>query len=204
MRRKLLASPVLLAALVLGATGAVHAKEAPKTQMGASASMLSNTCAGCHGTDGVSTGPSIPTIAGLSPDYFIDLMAAYKEGDVPSTIMGRIAKGYTDEEIEKMANFYAGKKFVAAKQPFDAKLAKIGAKYHDKNCEKCHAEGGSSAEDDSGILAGQWSTYIDWSLQDFHAGDRPMSKKMAKKLNKLMKKEANAREALVNYYASQQ
>ena len=62
-----------------------------------SASMLGNTCAGCHGTNGSSNGPATPSLAGISTEYFIDAMAAYKDGSRPSTIMTRIAKGYNAE-----------------------------------------------------------------------------------------------------------
>jgi len=172
---------------------------------GASESMLGNTCAGCHGTDGISSGPA-PTIAGLSPDYFTSVMQGYRSGDNGSTIMGRIAKGYTDADLDALASFFSKKKFAAAPQKFDAGLAKKGAKYHDKYCEKCHSEGGSLAEDDGGILAGQWMPYLDWTLQDVRNGVRQTDKKMVKKLKKLIGKEGNpadVRAALVNYYASQ-
>ena len=42
------------------------------------ASMLADTCAGCHGTDGASVGPATPNIAGLSETYFTDTMLAFK------------------------------------------------------------------------------------------------------------------------------
>ncbi len=172
---------------------------------GASAVMLSDTCAGCHGTDGDSAGPASPTIAGISNDYFVELMQGFASGEVPSTIMGRIAKGYSEDEIKAMAKYYSGMKFVPAKQKQDAKLAKKGAKLHDKYCEKCHAEGGSSAEDDSGILRGQWTPYVRWSLADYIDGTRTPPKKMKKKLDKMVKKEGDKGvEALLIFYASDQ
>jgi sulfide dehydrogenase cytochrome subunit len=169
-----------------------------------SASMLANTCFGCHGPNGVSNGPATPTLAGASAEYFEETMEAYQSGDRRSTIMGRIAKGYTKEEIKLMAKYFAGQKFVPAKgQKYDAKLAKKGAKLHDKYCEKCHADGGSSPEDDSGILAGQWKPYLKYTLDDILAGKSHMPKKMMKKLKKLHKKKGDAGiEALLNYYAS--
>ncbi|RUM94214.1 MAG: cytochrome c4 [Thiothrix sp.] len=172
---------------------------------GASAQMLTNTCFGCHGPDGASSGPATPTIAGISTDYFIEVMTGYASGDVPSTIMGRIAKGYNEEEIELMAGVFSELPFVnAPDQKFDEKLAKKGAKLHDKYCEKCHAEGGSSSEDDSGILAGQWMPYNSFAIKDYNDDDREATKKMKKKMKKLMEKEGDAGfDALLNYYASQ-
>jgi sulfide dehydrogenase cytochrome subunit len=165
--------------------------------------MLANTCAGCHGTNGASVGPASPTISGLSEDYFIETMQGFASGEIPATIMGRIAKGYTEGEIEQMAKFYAGKPFVAAMQEADdAKVAK-GAKLHDKYCEKCHAEGGTSAEDDSGVLKGQWRPYIEWTMADYLAGDRTPTKKMKKKITELTEDHGDdGWDALFNYYAS--
>ena len=193
---------LLIAGLALGAS-AVMAADKPKTLSGASDSMLANTCAGCHGTNGASVGPASPTISGISEDYFIETMQGFASGEIPGTIMGRIAKGYTEGEIEQMAKFYAGKPFVAAMQEADAGKAEKGAKLHDKYCEKCHAEGGTSAEDDSGVLKGQWRPYIEWTMADYLAGDRTPTKKMKKKITELTEDHGDdGWDALFNYYAS--
>ena len=63
--------------------------------------MLADTCAGCHGTDGASAGPASPIIAGMNAECFVDMMEGFRDDSIYSTIMGRIAKGYTDDEIEK-------------------------------------------------------------------------------------------------------
>ncbi|MCP3868432.1 MAG: cytochrome c4 [Gammaproteobacteria bacterium] len=173
--------------------------------MGASPAMLANNCQGCHGTDGASVGPASPTIAGLSKDYFIEVMEGFASGDVYSTIMGRIAKGYDKKELEQLAEHYAALPFVKAVQPFDPAKVKKGAKLHDRYCEKCHAKGGQSAEDDAGVLAGQWVQYTQWQMDDFRTGHRTAPKKMTKKVKKLLSKEGTAgTDALLNYYASQQ
>ncbi len=204
MAFKTISKAIAIATMAIGAS-TVFAADAPKTLTGASASMLGNTCAGCHGTNGASQGPASPTIAGLSVDYFIETMEEFASGDIPSTIMGRIAKGYSKEEIAAMAKFYGDKKFVMATQNFDAGLVKKGAKLHDKYCEKCHAEGGRSAEDDAGVLAGQWTPYLNWQLANFKAGDREAPKKMKKKMKKMLEKEGSkGLSALISYYASQQ
>jgi sulfide dehydrogenase cytochrome subunit len=170
--------------------------------------MLAETCAGCHGTDGVSGGPATPTIAGLHGEYFVEVMKGYRDGTAYATIMNRIAKGYTDEEFSKLAGFFAGQKFVPAEQKFDQKLADAGAKIHDKWCEKRHAEGGKIlADEEYYILAGQWTPYLKYTLEDFKAGTREMPKKMKEKFDGMMKKEAkkdfDPLLAILAYYASQ-
>jgi sulfide dehydrogenase cytochrome subunit len=194
----------ILATGLAFAVSSAFAADTP-TLSGASDSMLANTCAGCHGTNGNSTGPAAPSIAGYNPAYFSYVMQGYASGEVPSTIMGRIAKGYTEGEIEQMANFYAAQKYIPAKQSFDAKQAAKAEDLHEKYCEKCHENGGSSAEDESGFLAGQWAPYLRMQLADYYAGSREPSKKMKKKMEDLHEKAGDAGvEALIQYYASQQ
>ena len=71
--------------------------------------MLSASCAGCHGSDGHSPG-SIPDISGKSADFIRTSMLEFKSGQRPSTVMGRQAKGYTDEEIELIAEYFGQRK----------------------------------------------------------------------------------------------
>ncbi len=166
--------------------------------------MLAYTCAGCHGTNGNSKGPATPSLAGASKDYIIEVMEYYQTGERVSTIMGRIAKGYTKDEVKAIAEFFSKQTFVPAKgQKFDAKLAKKGAKLHDKYCEKCHAEGGTSSEDDAGILAGQWTPYLKYTLADMLAGNSHVPDKMKKKLKKMHEKTGDTGiEQLLDYYMS--
>ncbi len=169
-----------------------------------SAAMLGNTCAGCHGTNGNSNGPATPTIAGISSEYFIDAMNEYKSGERPSTIMSRIAKGYTEEEIKAMAGFFAKQKMQRKDQKVDAAMAKKGMKMHEKYCEKCHEDGGRSSEDDAGILAGQWTPYLRYTMKDFLDGKREMPKKMKKKVEQLKARGGDgAFDALMHFYGSQ-
>jgi len=183
------------------------ADEAPKPELisGASASMLAENCAGCHGTDGASVGPASPTIGGMDTEYFVEVMKGFRDDSVYSTVMGRIAKGYSDEEIAATADFFAGKPYVPANQEFDAKLVDKGAKLHDKYCEKCHSEGGKVLEDEEYyILAGQWTPYLENTMSDFREDRREMPKKMRSKLDNLLKREQEAGlAALLAFYASE-
>jgi sulfide dehydrogenase cytochrome subunit len=71
---------------------------------------LAATCASCHGTDGVTTGGALPSLAGQPKDALIHNMKAFKAGTRPATIMHQISKGYTDEQIEAIAAYFAARK----------------------------------------------------------------------------------------------
>ena len=71
---------------------------------------LAATCAACHGTNGVSAGGAVVGLAGLNKDYFVTQMKNFKEGKRDATLMHQIAKGYSDAEINAMADFFAAQK----------------------------------------------------------------------------------------------
>ena len=71
--------------------------------------MLSASCAGCHGTDGHSPG-AIPDISGKSADFIRISMQEFRSGERESTVMGRQAKGYSDEEIRLIAEYFGKRK----------------------------------------------------------------------------------------------
>ena len=71
--------------------------------------MLANSCAACHGTDGKSPG-SIPSISGKSAKFITETLKGFRDGTLKSTVMGRHAKGYSDEEIQLIAEFFSSVK----------------------------------------------------------------------------------------------
>jgi len=70
--------------------------------------VIANTCAGCHGTHGASVDTKIPPLAGQNVDEFVATMLAYRDGSRKGTIMNRVAKGYSDAEIQAIAEYFAG------------------------------------------------------------------------------------------------
>ena len=70
---------------------------------------LAASCANCHGTDDKSTGV-MPPLAGLDKNYIVLQMQDFKHGKRPATIMHQLAKGYSDEQIELMAEYFAAQK----------------------------------------------------------------------------------------------
>lgn len=69
---------------------------------------LAGNCANCHGTDGRSaSGGGMPGLAGLSRTYFIEQMNAFRSGARQASVMHQIAKGYSDDQISRLADYYA-------------------------------------------------------------------------------------------------
>ncbi len=71
-------------------------------------SLMAGTCFNCHGTDGRSPG-SIPSLAGRPQGALEAMLLAYHAGNLPpgTTIMGRIASGYSEEELKALAAWFA-------------------------------------------------------------------------------------------------
>lgn len=96
--------PIAFLALACVASAA-HAQQADPNL----ARNIAANCASCHGTNGVSQG-GVPSLAGQAKADLVRKMQDFKAGRTPSTIMTQLAKGYTDEQIDLAATFFAAQK----------------------------------------------------------------------------------------------
>ena len=97
----------LLALSSMLAGAAAFGQTAPALQVRA----LAATCAGCHGTEGEAIqGEAMARLAGLPKDYIVTQMQAFRDGKRPATVMHQISKGYTHEQIESLATYFAAKR----------------------------------------------------------------------------------------------
>ena len=97
--KSLLFTLVILTLIITGHLMSVH-------PAGKEGMLLSLSCTSCHGTYGISPG-TIPTIYGKSKEYIIETMKQLRNGESDSTVMGRIAKGYSEREIILIANYFS-------------------------------------------------------------------------------------------------
>ena len=79
------------------------AAPAPPPSPAAVRNMISN-CYSCHGTDGRSPG-AIPSLTGKNAEQALLQLKEFKSGQLAATVMTRHAKGYTDAELEALANY---------------------------------------------------------------------------------------------------
>jgi sulfide dehydrogenase cytochrome subunit len=63
------------------------------------------SCSGCHPASEKVTTP-IPRLIGRNPADIVSAMQAFRSGSRPSTVMDRIAKGFTDDEMRAIADWY--------------------------------------------------------------------------------------------------
>lgn len=97
--------PAAAALSLLAATGAAQAAD-PNL-----ARSLAATCANCHGTDGRAVpGSGIDALAGMEKARTLQKLADFKSGAKPATVMQQIAKGYTDEQLDLIAGYFAAQK----------------------------------------------------------------------------------------------
>jgi len=71
---------------------------------------LAASCAICHGTEGRAVTKDVIPLAGLPKDHIATQMRAFRDGKRPATVMHQIAKGYTDQQIDAMATWFAAQK----------------------------------------------------------------------------------------------
>ena len=98
--------PATMTFLVVAAALTVAATSARSEN--ATAVILANTCYSCHGTDGRSAG-AMPSIAGKSPTYIVRMLKEFREEKRKATVMTRISKGFSDVEIESLAEYFSAK-----------------------------------------------------------------------------------------------
>ena len=88
---------VMAAAIALIAAATVASAESPA---GAA------SCSGCHPSSARVASP-VPRLVGLDRAAIVRAMQDFRSGQRVGTVMDRIAKGFTDEEIQAIAAWYA-------------------------------------------------------------------------------------------------
>ena len=163
----------LLALALIGLTGTAAAR--------GDIEPLARTCNNCHGVGGVSVGSSIPSIGGLSRDYLRTVMKEWKYDERSSITMGRIVKGFSDDEIDALAAHFAKQRWVASKKPAAPAVLAKGKSAIAEYCEDCHGLTGSDPDVGVPKINGQWSKYMELELEKYRSKEFKMPhRKMTK------------------------
>ncbi|MEO8654909.1 MAG: c-type cytochrome [Ramlibacter sp.] len=126
-------------------------------------------CSGCHGDDGISETPGMPSLVGLDAKYLGDATRAYKSGLRKHGMMKTLVSALSEAEIDSISLFYAMQKPGKAKTP--ASGNKAAGKTAATACASCHGQGGVSTGT-APSLAGQDAQYFAGAMKAYKTGAR--------------------------------
>lgn len=170
-------------------------------ELPAAVPVLVQHCFPCHGPQGQSGSPAIPSLAGLPRDYLQSVLRSYRHGGRFSTVMGRLMQAYSEGEIEIMADYFSGQSYTLHKQQTDWRLADRGRLLHRQYCRDCHGDSANPADAGVPPLQGQWMDYLRWTLRDYLVGINQGNEEMAIQLSNLLRRQGpEGVESLIHYY----
>jgi len=127
-------------------------------------------CSGCHGEDGNTDIPGMPSLAGQHLTYLMDSLKAYHEGTRKEPSMQAFAEPLTRSDIEDMAYFYA------ALEPRRTENLGEGDAFAGiaiaARCAGCHGRDGNSGNSKNPRLAGLDADYLFLSTNAYKDGSR--------------------------------
>ena len=134
------------------------------------------TCAACHGQNGVPADPkTVPIIWGQQQSYLVKQLRDYRNGERDNPIMSPIAKSLAEEDIRKIAVYFAAKSWPAQRST----AASVSPPNGIAQCQPCHQlnfEGGPPAP----RLAGLSYEYLVAAMRNFAADERTNNGDMPK------------------------
>lgn len=187
---------ILLLSLVLPAGVMAGPLDAP-------GSTKAVTCSACHGLGGNSPSDTMPTLAGMSPEYFKKAIQDYASGGRPAAEMEPFAKMVIQLGLDDVAAYFAGQQREPARIAADAAAVARG-RAASTQCASCHGPQGKG-DPAKGIpdLTGQPPGYLRHQMLLFKAEKRNPADEPLKALKAVMKTIPDGTLAdLAAYYSS--
>jgi cytochrome c553 len=129
-------------------------------------------CAACHGPEGNSTNPAIPSIAGQPKQFIVTQLFMFREGNRKDPQMSPMAAPLSNADMNELAGYFSMQKHAAPAKALPADKATAGRAVTEKyNCTQCH---GPQLLGQQHIprLAGQQVQYLKTQLRGFKASTR--------------------------------
>lgn len=129
-------------------------------------------CTACHGPEGNSVNPAIPSLAGQPKQFIVTQLFMFREGKRKDPQMSPLAAPLTNADLNELAAYFSSQKHAPAAKPLPADKAATGRVVTEKhNCTQCH---GPQLLGQQHIprLAGQQAQYLKTQLRGFKASTR--------------------------------
>ncbi len=129
-------------------------------------------CVACHGPDGVSVNPTVPSLAAQPAQFISTQLLMFREGRRKDAQMSPFAAGLTNTDLNNLAAYFTAQKLPPPAAAADQAEADKGARLVSQlNCAQCH---GATLAGQQHIprLAGQQREYLKAQLRGFKAQTR--------------------------------
>jgi cytochrome c553 len=130
---------------------------------------LSAPCGGCHGSHGVSSNASTPTLAAQDGRYLVEATKAYRQKTRRDAAMNRAVAGLSDADIENLAAYYAVQKSRPAEQ------GQMLVQELTEKCNRCHGADVKNAAMAIPNIRGQDKDYLIMALEAYRDDKRESS-----------------------------
>ncbi len=131
-------------------------------------------CATCHGEDGNSRMPNIPSLAGQPEFFIINQLFLMREGVRKVEAMAAMVKDLKDDDLQALAKHYAALPAKGSGEPIDQALVQRGSELAaTRRCVSCHQPSFAGA-DQIPRIAKQRVDYLTAALKALRTG-RPGS-----------------------------
>jgi len=129
-------------------------------------------CAACHGNDGNSTDPAVPSLAGQPAQAIATQLFQFREGNRQNPLMTPMAANLSNADMNNIADYFASLKAARPKHRTAPANAELGPQLAKKfNCTQCHGPA-LMGQQQMPRLAGQQPEYLRAQLKGFKASTR--------------------------------
>jgi cytochrome c553 len=131
------------------------------------------TCAACHGADGVSPNQEVPSLA-AQPDIFTQWQLVYmRDGTRKVEAMEEVVKGMTDSDIRFYGPYFASLPAPVPEHPkaSNAESAEVRNLIKPRRCASCHDDT-MAGKGEIPRLAGQRADYLIKAFRDYRSNVR--------------------------------
>ena len=137
----------------------------------AAAEKLIPSCSSCHNRAALfRQDQAIPTLAGISPEYFTPALKSYFDDKRHSQIMAQFKLTLDDAKIYNLGAYYASAPTEKAPPPTEGNPTK--GKESARHCAGCHGYDGNSLNPSIPNLAGQTADYLRKAIKNYRDGQR--------------------------------
>ena len=130
-------------------------------------------CLACHGADGQSETPEVPSLGAQPSQYTLIQLFMFREGLRVAEPMNTMIKGWSDSDLQQAADFIAT--LPPPKPPADpgdpARIERARALIAQNHCNICHRPD-FSGQENVPRLADQREDYLLKTLRDYKSGAR--------------------------------